>query len=366
MGKLTSLLTCLKRVSSLHQKLLPEHLQAFASELSAYLLGSFGSWQRLDYGSGHEMSFAAWLCFLARLGFVENMSEQHHEQSSSTSLCAPTLQEERLALEILPKYLEVAWGIQDRYGLEPAGSHGVWGLDDYQFIPYAIGAAQLRSQSEYSPLAFTSASHKPSHMPVSPQDLLQFTPSTSPLPSTTSSRIFGSELPGPPFANLFTSSIARIHSLKRGPFHEHSPILFDVAITVPNWVKVHSGMIKMWTAECLDKRPVVQHFPFGAVGFLWEGLPTMSHLDDTKVREASKSESKNTTRSQIAPFPSAQTPFRPQSGALPRTAAPWATGSQPTTAPQSATAPLPIQTGVLSRTEAPFKRNGVPSRPRAP
>lgn len=36
--------------------------------------------------------------------------------------------EAALALEVLPLYLQVVWGLQDRYALEPAGSHGVWGL----------------------------------------------------------------------------------------------------------------------------------------------------------------------------------------------------------------------------------------------
>jgi len=40
---------------------------AVREELKAYLLGSFGSAQRLDYGTGHELSFLAFLACLSKI-----------------------------------------------------------------------------------------------------------------------------------------------------------------------------------------------------------------------------------------------------------------------------------------------------------
>lgn len=254
-----------ERVDQLHADLLPDHLQPFTVELKAYLLDAFGSFTRIDYGSGHELSFFAWVCFLYRLGFFTPTAE-------GGDTVADAQVEENVGLSIFPLYLMVAWRLQDRYGLEPAGSHGVWGLDDFQFLPYVIGAAQLRLQSTLRPAQIVPAS---SHGSILKDQLgdrkdpatLISTPLTLP-----QSLLVGTEgdvvVP-----NLYLTSLLRIQTLKRGPFHEHSPLLHDIATTVPNWVKVYGGMVKMYCAECLGKKVVVQHFPFGGVGFGWSETP---------------------------------------------------------------------------------------------
>lgn len=48
---------------------------AAMEEVTAYFLGGFGSAQRLDYGTGHELSFLAFLGCLWKLGAFQGSAE---------------------------------------------------------------------------------------------------------------------------------------------------------------------------------------------------------------------------------------------------------------------------------------------------
>lgn len=95
--------------------------------------------------------------------------------------------------------------------------------------------------------------------------------------------------------NMYFSAIGFINDVKKGPFWEHSPILYDISGIKDGWGKINKGMVKMFNAEVLSKFPVVQHFPFGSL-FSWDVDPEASapqqsiHMVNQPIASAASSQ----------------------------------------------------------------------------
>lgn len=194
------------------QEVLPDNLQDAAPELAYYWVESFGNVTRIDYGTGPEMFMAAWLFCLEIVGATQ--PDDHAA----------------LILRCLTQYLILMRRIQKTYMLEPAGSHGVWSLDDYQALPFVFGSAQLLP-----------------HKHISPKGIRQ---------KDTVDNFFGD--------HMYLACVKFLPEMKTGSFSEHSPILAQSA-DAESWAKVHQGMLRIYFTEVLGKYPVMQHFLFGSI-----------------------------------------------------------------------------------------------------
>lgn len=187
---------------------------AAAGELATYLVESFGNATRIDYGTGHEVSFLFFLAAAARL-----------RRLAPSDLPA-------LGLRALPAYLRLCRLLQRTYGLEPAGSHGVWSLDDYHFLPFLLGSSQLAGHARARPKGALCADTR---------------------------EALGAQ------EYMYLGAVGFITEVKRGaPFEEHSPMLAALAMQ-PTWARVNEELGRLYRSEVLGKLPVAQHFLFGTL-----------------------------------------------------------------------------------------------------
>ena len=333
------------RVKDLLVRHLPSRAMSFSTgnevtagdELELYFLGSFGSAQRLDYGSGHELSFLAFLGCIWKLGGFT--------PSSSEASSPPGNEERSIVLNIVEPYLQLIRRLIKTYTLEPAGSHGVWGLDDHSFIPYIFGSAQ------YGP-------------PIFPSDQTPIEGSREGAPDP-------ADVAKPTAVdrerkrNMYFGAIGFIHDVKKGPFWEHSPMLYDISGVRAGWGKINKGMIKMYNAEVLSKFPVVQHFRFGSL-FSWDHdpnappPPTSMHTSNQPIRDGPGFTLENTSArgppQEGTKAPWAKKPTARQDQGL-GTAAPWVGR-----APAAARDGLPMRFPQVSSREP----SSVPARTHTP
>eukprot|EP01006_Ploeotia_vitrea_P010520 TRINITY_DN27327_c0_g1_i1.p1 TRINITY_DN27327_c0_g1~~TRINITY_DN27327_c0_g1_i1.p1 ORF type:complete len:364 (-),score=28.98 TRINITY_DN27327_c0_g1_i1:29-1120(-) len=179
-------------------------------ELCCYLYDAFGNDTRIDYGTGHELHF---VCFCLCLFLLGAYTEDDFFF---------------VITRVLLRYFKLMREIQEVYSQEPAGSQGVWGLDDYHHLPFLYGAQQMIGNPDG----------------IEPGDVLR------------ESLKCGDDY-------FYVSAIQWIMKEKKAAlFHEHSPLLYDATLAT-SWEKVYKGMSKLFQEKVLTKYPVIQHLLFG-------------------------------------------------------------------------------------------------------
>lgn len=285
-----------------------KNVDGFVDEVKWYIVNAFGSKERLDYGTGHEL---AYLAFLTGLWKVRVFGDDVNGEDF---------------LIMFGVYYNLVRNLILTYTLEPAGSHGVWGLDDHFHIIYILGASQM--------LGSDSSKNGPA---ISPKLV-----SNKSVVYQYSSR------------NMYFNAVAFIYKVKKGAFFEHSPILYDVS-NVKSWEKILKGMLKMYQAEVFGKFPVVQHFYFGGVLFPWTNAKTGQPLPIGSSEDSPKEPTKHQSPP-TSTIPMTESPWKTPAGssfqenvikAAPgrapplgeTTRAPWASGSGSTHGQPSTRAP---------------------------
>jgi serine/threonine-protein phosphatase 2A activator len=175
------------------------------AEVQEYFVRSFGNPNLVDFGTGHEF------CFLAFLSSLFGAKVLGDADMAS------------VVFDVFWAYWDVLIAILTKYRLEPAGTQGAWGLNDFVMLPFLFGSAQLVGQADVTPANVVDAA-------VARQRKEE---------------------------NAYSKWIDYVHQTKSGGFEEHSRLLFSLT-ELPSFVEINAGVLKMYEWEVMNKFCVFQ------------------------------------------------------------------------------------------------------------
>lgn len=211
--------------------------ERYVQELFTYLSESFGNKMRIDYGTGHELNFLIFLMGLCNLTVLDTQADGSEENLIVTQTKLRKFVDSHCwaILELFStSYLDLCRQVQKKFRLEPAGSRGVYNMDDYQFLPFLFGAAQLVGAKYISLKDF-----------YLPEQVDQYKK-----------------------GYMFFEAVDFILNNKRGPFNEHSYTLWGFT-NLSTWDNVYRRIKVKFIEDILAPFPIVQHFLFGRFILRW-------------------------------------------------------------------------------------------------
>ncbi|XP_017037504.1 serine/threonine-protein phosphatase 2A activator [Drosophila kikkawai] len=189
----------LRDIYQILEEALPVNKCSYVNELGQYLSGAFGSSTKIEYGTGHELSFLFFMCGLFEAKILRR------EQDLAAS-----------ALILFDRYLKFVRRMQVLYSVVSANCQGAYGLDKFQFVPYIWGAAQLCHGAPFSPQKMLDENiveeYKTEYMLI--------------------------------------DCVRHVYDTAGGSFARHSSQLWSLA-ALSSWMKIHRGLMFMYMEDIL-------------------------------------------------------------------------------------------------------------------